>query len=444
MSVERLLSTLAGYGARTALIWRDRAFDYRWLVEEVTRLAGVLEAEVPPGSVVALCADYSPRSLAALLALWRHGAVVSPITGGFLQQKAQLLELAEAQREIEVDGADDLRFTPLAGAPSHPLLVELIGRGRGGLVLFSSGSAGKVKAVVHDAARLLEKYSTPRRASVTIPFMLFDHIGGLNTILHTLSSGGTAVLPEERSPEAICRLIERHRVQVLPATPTFLNLLLLSDHAAFDLGSLETLAYGAERMPEAALARLAEAFPKVQLLQNYGLSEAGILHTRSRSSDSLWMKVGGDGVQVRVRDGLLEVKAETAMLGYLNEASPFTEDGWLKTGDRVEVEGEYLRVLGRQSDLIIIGGEKVYPAEVEDLIAEMDGVLDVVVTGEANALTGQIVRAKVQLASAETRADFRGRLMAFLGPRLPPFKIPQRVEVTTEPLHSARWKKRRV
>ncbi len=311
-------------------------------------------------------------------------------------------------------------------------------------MLFSSGSAGKIKAVVHHAPRLLEKYRTPRRTRITIPFMLFDHVGGMHTLLDILCSGGTLVIAGDRKPETICGLIERHRVEVLPATPTFLNLLLLSDYGAYDLSTLEFIAYSAERMPESTLTRLRAAFPGVRLVQNYGLSEVGIMRAKSEGSDSLFMKLGGDGFATRVRDGLLEIKSETAMLGYLNEASPFTEDGWLKTGDRVEVKGDYVHVLGRASDLIIIGGEKVYPAEVEDWIAQMPGVVDVAVGSEVNAITGQIVAATVQLMTDERRSDFRARMSAFLSDKLPPFKIPQRITVTQEPLHTARFKKKRV
>jgi long-chain acyl-CoA synthetase len=70
-------------------------------------------------------------------------------------------------------------------------------------------------------------------------------------------------------------------------------------------------------------------------------------------------------------DGLLEIKAKSAMRGYLNAESPFTPDGWFKTGDAVEVDGEYIKILGRKSELINVGGEKVYPAEVESVIQLM-------------------------------------------------------------------------
>lgn len=441
---QGLLQRFSDWQARTALVWCDRAFSYQWLAQEVVDLDPVLDRlGVTAHTVVALNADYSPRALALLLALWGRGCVVVPLAPGSRPHRDALYALAEVHTELLVDEADEVSAAPIGHTVTHTLIETLLARGAGGLVLFSSGSAGKIKGVVHDGAKLLQRYSTPRRAKTIIPFMLFDHIGGMNTVLHTLSSGGTAVLTQARTPEAICRLIAAHRVQVLPATPTFLNLLLLSDHAAHDLSSLQILGYGAERMPEATLARLAAAFPKVQLLQNYGLSEAGILRTQSESSQSLWMKLSGDGVQARVQDGLLELKVETAMLGYLNEASPFTADGWLKTGDRVEVKGEYLRVLGRESDIIIVGGEKVYPAEIEDRIAALPGVVDVIVSGEPHAITGNIVKARVQLSAPETRSEFRLRMTAALAEALPAFKIPQRLELSTEPLHTARWKKRR-
>ena len=97
--------------------------------------------------------------------------------------------------------------------------------------------------------------------------------------------------------------------------------------------------------------------------QTYGLSELGILRSKSKGPDSLWVKVGGEGFETRVIEGLLEVKAKSAMLGYLNAPSPFTEDGWFKTGDSVLTDGEFIKILGRESEIINVGGEKVYPME---------------------------------------------------------------------------------
>jgi acyl-CoA synthetase (AMP-forming)/AMP-acid ligase II len=153
--------------------------------------------------------------------------------------------------------------------------------------------------------------------------------------------------------------------------------------------------------------------------------------------------VGGEGFQTRIVDGMLEIKAESAMLGYLNHESPFTEDGWFRTGDAVEVDGEYIRILGRKSEIINVGGEKVYPAEVESVVLQMDGVEDAIVVGSPNPIMGNIVEVQVKLSTDESLAEFRSRMMAFCQGRLARFKIPQKVVLSERDLHSDRFKKLR-
>ena len=131
------------------------------------------------------------------------------------------------------------------------------------------------------------------------------------------------------------------------------------------------------------------------------------------------------------------------MLGYLNAPSPFDEQGWMNTGDAVEVDGECIRILGRKSEIINVGGQKVYPAEVESVLLQMDNVKDVVVLGEKNPITGNIVTARVNLFEPEERSAFRKRMRAFCGDRLAPYKIPVRVEISDQDQFSARYKRMR-
>jgi acyl-coenzyme A synthetase/AMP-(fatty) acid ligase len=129
------------------------------------------------------------------------------------------------------------------------------------------------------------------------------------------------------------------------------------------------------------------------------------------------------------------------MVGYLNYPSPFDADHWLDTGDIVEVNGEYVRFIGRQSALINVGGQKVHPAEVENALLEMPEIAEVVVYGEKNPLTGQVVAARVRAAVKLPGAELRGRIRAHCAARLAAFKVPSRVIVVDEPLHNARFKK---
>ena len=102
------------------------------------------------------------------------------------------------------------------------------------------------------------------------------------------------------------------------------------------------------------------------------------------------------------------------MLGYLNAPSPFTDDGWFNTGDKVEVDGDYFRILGRQSEIINVGGQKVYPAQVESVVQEMPEVAEVSVYGEKNAIMGQIVCAAIRLREPRDARAVPSRAQAVL------------------------------
>jgi acyl-CoA synthetase (AMP-forming)/AMP-acid ligase II len=223
-------------------------------------------------------------------------------------------------------------------------------------------------------------------------------------------------------------------------------MLLSEAYKRYDLSSLRMITYGTEPMPEHTLKRLHELLPDVALQQTYGLSELGILQSKSREPDSLWMKVGGEGFETRIVDGVLQIKARSSMLGYLNAPSPFTEDGWFDTKDLVEVDGDYIRILGRQTDIINVGGEKVYPVEVESVIQELDAVAEVTVYGEKNAITGNVVCADVT-AAAPLDSSQEKELIALVRQhcreRLHRYKVPLRVNIVQEQQHTERFKKSR-
>jgi acyl-coenzyme A synthetase/AMP-(fatty) acid ligase len=393
------------------------------------------------GDVVAVLGDFHPTSCAVLLALIDRGCVIVPLTTATAPQHDELLELSEAQHLLVIT-EDDWSIRPLDREVSHPLLRDVIDRGVPGLVVFSSGSTGKSKGMVHDLSRTLEKFVTPRAPLVTISFLLFDHLGGLNTLLHTLSNNGTVVATRSREPDAVCELVERHGVELLPVSPTFLGLMLLSGaHRRHDMSSLRLVTYGTEMMPQSTLDSARRELPDVEFRQTYGLSETGVLRTKSRDDGSLWLKVGGEGIETKVVDGTLWVRSRWAITGYLNAPDPFDADGWLNTQDRVETDGDYIRFLGRETDIINVGGNKVYPAEVESVLLELDNVGDAVVYGEANRLTGHVVAARLVLEHDEPHAELVKRVRKHVLERLERFKVPARVEIADEAAVSARFKK---
>jgi acyl-CoA synthetase (AMP-forming)/AMP-acid ligase II len=430
---------------RNFIVSRERKYSYGWLREHIAewkaRLAG---SEIGRGAVVAVEGDYSPEVVALLLALIDAGCIVVPLAAGSAPQREEFRAIAEVQARICFSEGDSFTITRDDRAVDNPVTQSLIALGDPGLVLFSSGSTGKSKAALHNFARLLEKFRVRRNSMVTLTMLLLDHIGGINTLFYILSNAGTVVAVENRDPDTVCSAIARHRAELLPTSPTFLNLLLISEAwRRHDLSSLRRITYGTEVMPARTLQRLHEILPEVELLQTYGLSELGILRSKSRSSDSLWVRVGGEGVETRVQQGTLWIRTRSAMLGYLNAPSPFDEEGWFNTGDTVEVDGEYLRILGRKSEVINVGGEKVYPVEVENILLDMPNVKDVTVGAMANPITGQVVMARFNLFEAEGLPAFRRRMREFCGSRLASYKVPAKVEIVDDAQYSERFKKMR-
>lgn len=295
---------------------------------------------------------------------------------------------------------------------------------------------------MHDFTQVAEKFRKQRAPVVAIPFLMIDHFGGINTILGITSSLGTVVTVADRSVANICAAIEKYKVELLPATPSFLTLMMASQlQSKYDLSSLKRITYGTEVMPQSTLDRARSLFPGVDLLQTYGLSEVGVLRSQSREDGSLWVRVGGEGFQTKVVDGVLWIKSQYAMVGYLNAPSEFDEDGWFNTQDQVEVDGEYFRILGRVTDLINVAGQKVYPSEVESAILEVDNVQDVAVFGEKHNLLGNIVVAKIVLNEHEAVESVKKRVRQACLQKLSSFKVPTKVVLAEGALHSSRQKK---
>jgi acyl-CoA synthetase (AMP-forming)/AMP-acid ligase II len=410
-------------------------------LQEVAAWRSIFDREqIGPGSVVAFEARYSPRSCALLLALLEQRAIAVPTPWSDGDDPSRL-DVACARAMIRLDESDSFRVERHDSTATHPLLQALRAERRAGLILFSSGSTGRAKAAVLDFDQMLEKFVKSRRAFRTLTFLLFDHIGGIDATFAALSGGGTLIVDEIRTPKSVCATIEAHRVEVLPTSPTFLRMLLMSKaHERHDLSSLRVIAYGTEPMHPTTLRALHNAFPTAQLKQTYGLTEVGALRTQSRANDSLWVRIEGHHVNWKVESGVLWIRALSATRGYLNESTPFDKEGWMNTGDAVEVDGDYLLIKGRATEIINVGGLKVYPAEVEDVLIQISNVLAATVQGRRNAVTGQVVVATISLERPEDPDAFDRRARDHCAERLAPHKVPAIFRITACAQHGSRFK----
>lgn len=426
--IERLRSR----ATEPAIEGEGYQYTYGQLLEEMERWAvRIDESGLLPGCVVGLRAEHSLSATAALLALFERRAIAALIPRDRDPENYLSDARASALFDIEISGRYHRHMFP--NAADHPLLEGLRRTNESGIVMFTSGSAGRPKAILQSLDRFLRKFKKPGRHLRTLAFLLFDHVAGLDTIFYTLSNGGPLILTQRRDPRTILRAIESHRVEVLPASPSFLRLLCASgDAQKYDLSSVKVVTYGSEPMDHKTLVRVNALFPRAQIIQKYGTTEIGSPRSASKDNTSLWMTIKNEGVETKVVDGVLWIRSEGAMLGYLNAPTPIDGNGWYCTGDLVEEDGEWIRFCGRISDTINVGGEKVSPAEIERLILELENVKDVVVRGESHELMGQIVTAKVSLrASGRDLGQEINRIRSHCRALLPPHKVPVKIYVAT-------------
>ena len=411
--------------------WKD--IDYPFLVhskgelrfDEIAEQASVDLSNVQSGDVVALIGDFDPQSILTLLQLIDKNVILAPLTTDTKLQHDYFFESALV--DVVIEGASVRR---IEHGVTHEFIEQLRSKDHAGLVLFSTGTTGRPKAILHDLTLFMQRFETPRPTLKTINFLLFDHIGGLNTLLHTLFNKGTVVAPKSRSVEDILATCLEHEIEVLPTTPTFLRMMLMSGLIPDSVPeTLRIITYGTERMDQPTLNALCELLPNVDFRQTFGMSELGIVRVKSEARDSLFMKVGGEGVETRVVDKVLEIRSETRMLGYLNAESPFDSDGWYNTKDIVEERDGLYKVTGRTSEVINVGGLKFMASEVERVALQYEHVELAKAEAKSNPITGQHVELTVQSVSNHD-LDKAG-LKAFLSEQLPNHMVPKRLKVSS-------------
>jgi long-chain acyl-CoA synthetase len=445
-SIELIYERTRLRNSKVAIVDGNSVTTYEGFVDQVEYWLEVFEKNrIGSGTVVGFIGEFTFRTCTLMWALVLRNTIVVPFSPTNLVEQRKLYEICGIEVLITFGNAFTWHIEKSFTFPSSLMIEEFRRTGKPGLVVFSSGSTGKPKGILHDWEKIANKFITIRHGWVTLLFLMMDHFGGINTFLSSLAYGGTAVCLPDRSPESVCNAIQRSNVTLLPISPTFLNFLIASGcYRKYDLSSVKLVTYGTEVMPETTLKKAVQIFPNADFKQTYGLSEVGVLRSRSRENDSVWLKVGGDGFDVRVEDSVLYIKSESSMVGYLNAPQPFDEDGWFCTGDEVEVNGEYIRIIGRQSDMINVGGQKVFPNEVETVLLEAENVFEASVRGEKHPIMGHVVAADIALHNPEDLSLLKSRLRKHCLSRLAPHKVPVHFRIVDKnTIRSDRFKKRR-
>ena len=402
------------------LIHSDREFKFGEVIDQKS----VDLSNVKSGDVVALIGDFNSQSILTLLQLIDKKAILVPLTIDTKLQHKYFFETALV--DVIIEGSSVKR---LIQNKNHHLINELRKKNHAGLIAFSTGTTGRPKAILHDITLYMRRFETPRPTLKTLNFLLFDHLGGLNTLLHTLFNKGTVVAPKSRSVEGILETCKLHKVEVLPATPTFLRMMLLSGLIPKKIpDTLKIITYGTERMDQPTLDAICSLLPKIDFRQTYGMSELGVVRVKSLARNSLFMKIGGEGIETRVVDNVLEIRSETRMLGYLNSDSPFDGEGWYNTKDIVEEQNGFYKITGRVNEVINVGGLKFLASEVERIALQFEGVEFAKAEGKSNPITGQHVELILQPTKKIEIDKFK--LKTFLSKALPNHMMPKRIKIS--------------
>jgi acyl-coenzyme A synthetase/AMP-(fatty) acid ligase len=426
----------------TSIICNDQIFSYIELNLRIKFYKDLLNKYT--NKVIGIAAEFDFESISLLLALSTTNNIAVPLVytteeefqNKILTSKINIIYKYNKEAQFlwdqEISNEKHLNLKP-------------------GIILFSSGTTGLPKMMFHEFSKIFNVLKQPSKRQRDIRillFLMFDHIGGINTLLNCIKDGSTIIIPSSRTPDYIISLINKFNVNILPTTPTFLNLMLINISDNFDkLNSLKLISYGTERMPEAVLIKLKKHLPHVKLLQTFGTSETGILKTISKSSDSLYFKIDDDRYSYKIVEDILFIKSAMNINGYLNQDSDkFDEDGWYNTGDIIKVDEDgFLMVIGRINEIINMGGLKVMPAEIEKVLMEFDGILNCIAYGEFNALTGQMVSSKIVLDNSKfmniSEIDIKKSIKNYCSSKLDKYKVPVKINFVDKIEFTNRFKK---
>ncbi|HIY44847.1 MAG TPA: fatty acid--CoA ligase family protein [Candidatus Helicobacter avistercoris] len=439
--MQSFLNNLKRFENDVAIISNNTSYVYNQLVHDIYQTSQTLD--IPNQSVVSLIGDFNYRHIVTFFALALKKCIIAPLPQNS-PSNPKKQEIISGEFCIQ-----DSCINHTAHKNPHSLVEKLKSSNQSGLIIFSSGSTGEPKAMLHNLDTLaLSHIGKPQNKVNTISIFLFDHIAGIDVLLRQLSIGGTLTIPQHRTPENVCQQIEQHKVEILPAPPTFLNLIVLSkSYLEYNLGSIKVVSYGSEPIAPTLIPKLKSIFPHAKLMQSFGTSETNAI--KIKTQDELFIKLSDPNIDYKIVDRELWIKSKTQVLGYLNASMECFVDGYFKTGDLVEsktINGEeYIRIIGRAKEMINIGGEKILPQEVEGVIMQIDGVLDCLVYGERNAITGQSVSCEIVVDEDKIpQNEIKKIIRSFCKGKIDNYKIPSKVICKENLQSSERFKKKRL
>ncbi len=455
---------------QAAIVHDGTITSYAELHDRVIRLAASLRARgIGRGDRVAYLGPNHPAFLEAMFATWAAGGVFVPLNARLAvpEISQQLAGAGAAMLFCAAERADAARDPGVIAAvgtvvQAGPGYESLIAAGSGGwadepvslddpcLIMYTSGTTGLAKGatlthgnITWNAVNVLVDTDL-RSDEVALVVAPLFHTAALNMLsLPVLLKGGTLVIEAAFDPGRALSLIARHRVSVMFGVPAIYDAIAARpEWESADLSSLRTLLCGGAPVPLATI----ECYlgRGLSFIQGYGMTEAapGVLlldaaHAQSKAGSAglphffTDVRIAGqDGADAASGErGEILVAGPNVMSGYWNQpeaTAAAVTDGWLRSGDVATADEDgYVFVTDRLKDVIISGGENIYPAEVENALRAHPAVADCAVIGVADQRWGEVGRAVVVLRAG---ADAGERdILEFLDGRIARYKIPKSV-----------------
>ncbi|MBF6446306.1 acyl--CoA ligase [Nocardia elegans] len=493
-AVAELLADSVRFGDRDYLVTEDRRLSYREHAAAAAALAAALREEygVRRGDRVAILAANTVEWVITFWAAQSLGAIAVGLNGWWVPREieyglaltepaAVVVDAKRAKLLADIDTTaavvtmdEDLPRLIAAHAGAEPTVPD-VAEDDPAVILFTSGTSGKPKAALHSQRNLLAvtgyfEYTDALAAAFSgktlepgapldlrclLTSPLF-HIASLhNLVVPRLATGSAVIMPQGGfDADRILRLIEKERVTNWGAVPTMASRLLEhGDIGRYDTSSLTAFALASAPSSPAFKQRLREEVPFAAdaLVDSYGLTECSTAVAVATPADlaespgTLGRPIISVALEIRDADGTpvpegvegeVYVRSPFVMLGYWRNpeatAAAIDAERWLRTGDFGVMEQGRLRLTGRRSDLILRGGENIYPVEIEQCLDEHPDVVECAVVGEPHPDLGQQVAAVVVLTEGSTASE--ADLREFARERLAYFKVPERWRITSDPL----------
>ncbi|MDA0159890.1 AMP-binding protein [Solirubrobacter ginsenosidimutans] len=425
--------------------------------DRVARAAALLvRMGVGAGDVVAVALPNRVELIVTLFAAWRVGAAATPVNPALTTSEMQY-QVDDAGAKLVIGEGLDLDATvvevgALAAEPALHAEPAAVEPGALALLIYTSGTTGKPKGVMLDHANLAAMTEMTRAglgmsaADHSLLILPLFHVNGIVVgTLTPLLAGGRVTVAGRFSPKTFFGLVERVRPTYFSAVPAIYAMLTsLPEAGSADTASLRLVVCGAAPMPAELIARV-ERTLGVVLVEGYGLSEGSCASTLNpydgvRKPGTVGLPLPGQ--EVRVVDsngdpvpqgerGEVVIRGANVMRGYLNrpeDTAKTVVDGWLHSGDVGVFDPDgYLRIVDRIKDMIIRGGENIYPKEIETVLYSHDAVLEAAVVGRPDGVLGEVVVAYVALRP-EADAGV-GELHDLCVERLARYKRPVAIEL---------------